>query len=149
MIKGVWKKGTDNLHEAFEIRKKVFVEEQNVPQELEYDEYDRQADHIIIYEGNQPVATGRLFETDDSIFMLGRIAVLREYRGKSIGDFLVRMMVRKAFDEGAKEVQLHAQLSVKKFYEKLGFIAYGDIFDEAGIDHIHMKRDRDVGGCCG
>lgn len=148
MIKGQWYRGTDNLSEAYSIRSTVFVEEQNVPKEIEFDAYDRESQHLVVFNKKEPVATGRLTEIEDGVFKLSRIAVIKAYRGRSIGDFLVRMMVRRAFDFGANEVFLNAQTSAIGFYKKLGFEEVGDIFYEADIEHIRMTRDQDVGGCC-
>jgi len=133
-----WYKGKEDFHLTYEIRKEVFVEEQKVPVELELDEYDDTAYHIALFENNTPVATGRLVEGSE-YFKIGRVAVLKEHRGKSYGKVVMENMLKKAAELGAKEVHLHAQLHAKKFYESLGFQPYGEVFDEAGIDHISMK----------
>lgn len=148
MIKTRWLTQGNDLSDAYQIREEVFVKEQNVPMELEKDELDPIAQHIVVYENNIPLATGRLV-IQDGQYLLGRIAVLKEHRGKGLGDLVVRMLVRRAFDLGAKEVHLHAQTKVQKFYEKLGFTAYGDVYHEANIEHINMVKREDVkGDCC-
>lgn len=131
----------DDLSEAFEIRRKVFIEEQGVSAEEEFDENDDLAIHALVYdnkENNKPVATGRVYH-DGKHYRIGRIAVLKEERGKYYGDFVVRLLANKAFLAGAEEVIIYAQVSAVPFYEKIGFISYGGTFDEAGIDHIAMK----------
>lgn len=142
MIQGKWLKGRDDLEQAFKIRLKVFVEEQNVPEEIEIDEIDPIADHALVYDGDKPAATGRVYQ-EQGIYMVGRIAVLKEYRGKGLGDLVTRMLLCRAFDMGAQEVHIHAQLQALKFYEKLNFKAYGEIYDEAGIEHTSMVIHRD------
>lgn len=148
MIKGIWLKGFEDIDHALAIRTKVFIHEQGVDPEIEMDELDQQAEHLVVYDDDQPVATGRLIK-DKENYLMGRIAVLKEFRGQKLGDFVVRVMLRRAFDEGAKEIHIHAQLQVQGFYEKLGFKAYGDVYQEAGIDHINMVcKEECSGGCC-
>ena len=147
MIITKWLLPGDDLKDAYVIRTEVFVKEQNVPMEIEMDELDKTAQHVVVYNGTKPIATGRLVIKEEG-YLLGRIAVLKEQRGLHLGDLVVRMLVRKAFDMGAQEVHLHAQTKVQKFYEKLGFLAYGDIYDEAGIEHINMVKKDDVAGRC-
>lgn len=135
-----WFNGTDNLVDAFTIRKKVFVEEQKVPLENELDDIDNIAKHIVLYDEGRAVATGRVFETD-GVYYVGRIAVLKEMRGKNCGALVVRALTDYAFRAGAKEVHLHAQKYAQQFYEKLGYQAYGDVYMEENIEHISMKAE--------
>ncbi|MCY6371315.1 GNAT family N-acetyltransferase [Clostridium ganghwense] len=135
-----WSKGKEDFKDANMIRKEVFVKEQNVPIEIEIDELDDTAHHIVIYENDKPVTVGRLLEKK-KYYVIGRVAVLKEYRGKKYGKVLMENMLMKAEELGANEIRLHAQFYAKNFYEKLGFEAYGKIFNEAGIDHICMKKD--------
>ncbi len=132
-----WLEGNEDLTEAYNIRLKVFVEEQDVPIEEEIDEIDMIAQHIIVYKNSIPVGTGRVFQQKDK-FYLGRIAVLKTYRGQNIGDFMVRKLMEKAFEMGAHEVHIHAQITVEEFYKKQGFKPYGKEYYEAGIKHINM-----------
>lgn len=149
MIKGIWYHGQSDLSHAKAIRQQVFVQEQKVDAELEWDGLDAEAEHLVVYETDQPIGCGRLIKKENDIYYLGRIAVLKEKRGQYIGDFIVRMMVRKAFDAGAKEVQLHGQKRAEEFYKKLGFVSYGETFMEANIPHVHMRKTEDFGNCCG
>ncbi|MDT8716921.1 GNAT family N-acetyltransferase [Clostridium sp. 19966] len=140
-----WFNGNEDLSEAFYIRKKVFVEEQNVPLALEMDELDKDSYHVVIYD-DEPIGTGRIIFQNGLCF-LGRISILKSYRGKGIGNILVKEMIRKAFSLGVNEVHIHAQSHAEKFYEKLGFEIYGEKFYEASIEHISMvirKIDTDI-----
>jgi len=129
-----------DLTDAASIRRIVFVEEQRVSEEEEWDGLDPLCDHIVLYANGKPAATGRIVWGEP--VLLGRIAVLREHRGTGLGAEVVNRLVEKAFDKGADEVHLHAQLHARGFYEKLGFTAYGDIYEEAGIPHISMYKKR-------
>lgn len=120
------------------VREEVFVREQNVPLELELDEFDDIADHLVIYKDQRPIAVGRLIEKEN-YYTLGRVAVLKEFRGKQFGYQLMKELLKKAQELGAAEIRIHAQLTAEKFCKKLGFIPYGEIFEEAGIEHISMK----------
>lgn len=138
MIQGKYLFYNDDLSDAFKIREQVFQIEQNVDKEIEFDQLDDEAIHVVVYEKDSPVATGRLL-FDGKEFHIGRIAVLKEKRGKKYGDFTVRMLIDKAFLMGAEEVTLGAQLQVIDFYKKIGFIPYGEEYEEAGIMHRNMK----------
>ncbi len=147
MISSKWFTGNDDLSDPFYIRRKVFVEEQGVPAEIDFDGSDADARLVVIYERDSPVATGRIV-VNNGAYTLGRIAVLKEKRGSHYGDLVVRMLIRKCFDLGVGEQFVHAQTKVQKFYEKLGFVAYGAEYLEAGISHISMVHKGDVTGNC-
>lgn len=147
MITTKWFDGTEALDDAYAIRREVFMQEQNVSEEDEMDGTDSGAVHLVVYDGGIAVATGRLLK-DNEKYVLGRVAVRKEHRGEGYGDLVMRMLVRKAFMMGASEQYIHAQISARGFYEKLGFVAYGEEYMEAGIPHIHMVHTGDVGGCC-
>ena len=119
-----------------EVRARVFIEEQQVPVELELDELDAGAVHALALDGAKPVGTGRLL-LDGRI---GRMAVLPEYRGRGVGADLLKALAAAAAERGHTQVTLHAQTHAIGFYEKLGFSAYGDEFDDAGIPHRAMRR---------
>lgn len=138
VVKGVYLNGENDLTDAINIRRKVFIEEQQVAEEIEIDGMDPYAIHAVAYVENKAVATGRIIYDGDT-YKIGRVAVLKEERGKQYGDFIMRMLIDKAFLHGAQEVILGAQLHAVGFYEKLGFEPYGEVFSEAGIEHIHMK----------
>lgn len=118
------------------IRHRVFVEEQKVPVELEWDEYDETATHFIVTLSGQAIACARL-KSDGQI---GRMAVLTGYRNQGIGQELLRFVLRTAPEKDINEVYLHAQVSAIPFYEKQGFISVGEIFYEADIPHREMLK---------
>jgi len=119
------------------IRTKVFVEEQGVPPELEWDGLDEGSYHVLAYAPDgSPIGTGRLLQDGH----IGRIAVLLEWRGKGVGRALLEMLLVIANKMGNEEVILHAQTRVLGFYRKRGFTKTGREFMEAGIPHVAMKR---------
>jgi predicted GNAT family N-acyltransferase len=106
--------------EAYPIRKKVFVEEQEVPEEIELDEYDKEAAHIIVYNEEKPIATARLAHINGE-YHVGRVAVLKHMRGKDIGKFMMEKMIEKARDMGVKKIVVDAQLQAMEFLGSLVF----------------------------
>ena len=137
MIMTEIKKGWDGLEIPYSIREKVFIEEQGVDTYIEKDQYDQSADHVVVYEDNLPVGTGRLIEINGE-YLIGRIAVLKEHRGKKYGDLIVRVLVNQGFKKGAERIVLHSQLTALAFYEKIGFKAEGPVYEEASILHQNM-----------
>ncbi|MFJ3301761.1 GNAT family N-acetyltransferase [Streptomyces sp. NPDC086549] len=135
---------------CFAVRKEVFVVEQGVPQDIEYDEYDAVAVHVLaVREDGVPLGTGRLLfgeaaasktGGDPSVGSLGRLAVAREARGLGVGVALVRAIEEAARARGLTAVDLHAQTHALAFYERLGYEAYGPEYPEAGIPHRAMRR---------
>jgi predicted GNAT family N-acyltransferase len=118
------------------IRYQVFVDEQKVPVELEWDEYDDTATHFIVTLSGEAIACARL--KDDG--QIGRMAVLTEYRNQGIGQQLLRFVIRTAAEKNIDNVYLHAQVSAIPFYEKHGFTPVGEIFYEANIPHREMLK---------
>ncbi len=132
-----WLTNTDDITDALKIRKEVFIKEQNVPHEIEFDGSDSYALSVVVYDEEKPVATGRIILRDEN-YTLGRICVLSEYRNKKYGSVVVNELIKKCKDIGASSIHIHAQTQVIPFYEKLGFTCYGDEYKEAGIKHISM-----------
>jgi len=124
---------------CFAIRKSVFVEEQNVPLELEIDEHDETATHFLLRDGETPLATARLLEKH-GLAKIGRVAVLREARGRGLGLAVMQAVLDEARRQGFKEAILDSQTYAIPFYERLGFAAEGEEFDDAGIPHFLMRR---------
>lgn len=124
-----------NLEKAFAIRRQVFCIEQNVSEEIEMDEFDSIATHVLAYISNQSVGTARWRFTNEGAKM-ERFAVLKEYRGKGVGQALVKYVLKEL--HGSKYIYLNAQESVIKFYEKYGFVVDGPRFFEADIPHKKM-----------
>ena len=126
--------GTD----AHKVRDEVFCVEQGIDYDIERDEYDEVATHSVVYENKIPVAAGRLVKKK-SDYNLGRIATLKEYRGKGYGKMVTKFLMLWAYDNSITVLDLHAQKSAVSFYEKLGFIPCGQPFSEAGIEHRSMS----------
>lgn len=121
----------------YSVRNRVFVEEQGVPEAVEHDEADPLCCHVLARWDGEPVGTGRL--TPEG--RIGRMAVLPEHRRRSIGSALLAKLLEEAHRQGFRETQLAAQVTAITFYERFGFKAEGAIFQEAGIDHILMRRE--------
>jgi YbgC/YbaW family acyl-CoA thioester hydrolase len=127
---------------ASPLRYEVFVNEQEIDPELEWDAADETAVHaVVINKLGQAVATGRLLQPQSRVAQIGRIAVNKALRGGSLGRLVVNTLIEKARLRGDREVLLHAQCSAEGFYRRLGFTAHGDIFQDAGIDHIEMRMN--------
>ena len=123
------------LEEAFTIRRTVFCIEQNVSEEIEMDEFDDIAKHILAYINNKPIGTARWRFTEEGAKM-ERFAVLKKYRGKGVGEELVNYTLEQIKDNDL--IYLNAQETVIKFYEKFGFEVAGGRFYEANIPHKKM-----------
>ena len=117
------------------IRKQVFIIEQNIPEEEEWDDQDMISDHFVVYDQNQPIATARLLQNNS----VGRVAVLKSYRGQGIGRMIMLEIIRQAHQQDRKFLHLSSQVHAISFYEKLGFSIKGDAYDECGIPHIKMQ----------
>ncbi|WP_157266236.1 GNAT family N-acetyltransferase [Azohydromonas aeria] len=124
---------------AQSVRHAVFVEEQRIPAELERDPADAGCLHAVAFDAQgRPVGTGRLLPQPGGVLKLGRLAVLKAWRGRGVGQALLRALLDAARAQGAREVMLHAQQSAASFYLPAGFEARGEEFMEAGIPHIEM-----------
>ena len=142
----------DDLAAVFALRHDVFVLGQDVPEELERDELDAGADHAVALLDGVVVGTGRLVDgriDDDSCFVpgsegtvgtIGRMAVADAARGTGIGRALLDLLVARAAERGLPAVELHAQVHARGFYERAGFAPFGEVYLEAGIEHLGMRR---------
>ena len=130
-----------DLSEVMTIRRKVFIEEMNIPEDVEFDEQDTTAMHVIVYEeagGKKAVATGRIcFDGTDC--EIGHIAVLKEFRHKKYGDFAVRMLLNKAFTAGITDVSVISFAETTEFFETIGFRKSSDIFSCNNHNYFKMK----------
>ncbi len=118
------------------VREPVFVQEQNVPLELEWDDLDPKCRHVIARDdAHRPIGTGRLTPEHK----IGRMAVLKEWRGRGVGEALLLALVEEARALGLAEVSLNAQVDAIGFYGKFGFVPEGERFEEAGIQHQAMR----------
>ena len=131
---------TDDIGACLALRRTVFIEEQNVPEDLEVDGLDEGALHILARDGSQPVGAARLL-LKGHVAKIGRVCVLKQYRGTGAGQALIRcaLDVAKA-QNGVTLAQLGAQTHALGFYESLGFKPFGPVYDEAGIPHRDMER---------
>lgn len=123
--------------DAQPIRETVFVAEQGVPPEIELDEWDERSEHAIAYDASRPVGTGRLLPDGH----IGRMAVLRESRGKGVGGRMLEALIERARAHGLQRVALNAQTHAAPFYARFGFAVTGQEFVEAGIPHLAMERE--------
>ena len=125
--------------DAGALRTRVFVEEQQIPAELEWDAADATAVHAVAYNGlGQPLATGRLLQPAPGVAQIGRMAVDKVLGGSGVGLQVLLALVAAAAARGDREVLLHAQRSAEGFYRRLGFAGRGEAFVEAGIPHLEM-----------
>jgi len=119
------------------IRTKVFVEEQGVPVNLEWDGLDEHAYHVLAFAADgTPIGTGRLLQDAH----IGRMAVLKEWRRRGVGSAMLDLLLVAANKMGYGEVKLNAQTRVLNFYVRKGFVPQGEEFMDAGIPHIAMTR---------
>lgn len=126
--------------QAIDVRITVFVNEQGFRDE--FDDIDAIATHFVALDDAElPIATCRVFMgEDESVYLLGRLAVVKEYRGQDVGSRMVACAEEYVREAGGKELRLHAQCRVAEFYEKNGYTSYGEIEEEEGCPHIWMKK---------
>ncbi|AGC67925.1 acetyltransferase [Thermoclostridium stercorarium subsp. stercorarium DSM 8532] len=129
---------SSEFEQAYKIRVEVFVKEQNVPEEIELDEFDKTAVHVVAYRDDEPVGCGRVFMEGDYA-RIGRVAVLKKERKKGTGRLICEELIRIGKEKGAKKFVLDAQVQAIGFYQKLGFAVKSDVFIEAGIEHVRME----------
>lgn len=134
----VWYAPGEDYPLSREIREEVFVKEQKYPIELEFDEADENCWHLVLTDNEKAIATARLLKLSEGVFKPGRIAVLKEYRGKNIGAELLTLIIEKAKEMGAKELHIGAQTYAVGFYEKFGFKTTGKEYMDEHIPHIDM-----------
>ncbi len=125
--------------DAMTVRITVFVEEQGFCDER--DETDDVAAHFVMYDGERPIATCRVFSNPSGDgYLLGRLAVLKAYRGRGLGREMLAVAERHVRALGGCRLALHSQYHAKGFYEACGYAAYGDVEDEQGCPHIWMAK---------
>ena len=127
---------------ASPLRTEVFVHEQKVPAELEWDEADNTALHCVaVNRMGMVLATGRLLEHAPGVARIGRMAVKKQMRGTDLGRRVLQALMDAARERGDRQLVLHAQCSAEGFYRRSGFAPHGSVFEEAGIAHIEMVRE--------
>jgi predicted GNAT family N-acyltransferase len=130
----------DEFAQCAAIRLEVFVDEQRVPADEELDDLDAISVHVLARVDGGPVGTGRLIPTDDGRGKIGRMAVRKPFRGSGVGAAIMDQLLDVARERGMHGLTLSAQLHALGFYERFGFVAHGDVFLEAGIEHREMAR---------
>lgn len=128
-----WQKDNADIRR---IREAVFIAEQSVPPELEWDAEDAGALHFLALEGDYPVGTARLLPDGE----IGRLSVLKDWRGLNVGDTLLTAVIAEAEQRDLKEQKLSAQVYATAFYERFGFTVVSEEFLEAGLPHVDMVR---------
>ncbi len=135
-----WATLPQDLPKIHKIRYLVFQIEQGVDPTLEFDGYDEQSDHVLAYLDQKAIGTARLRYLPEQTVKLERFAILPEARGCGIGRHLMDFILQALPAKSIATICLNAQVPVQPFYEKFGFTAEGDVFEEAGIPHIRMKK---------
>lgn len=129
---GTW----EELQQAAKmIREQVFIQEQNIAAEDEWDEQDEIAVHFVVYEQDQAIATARLLQNHS----IGRVAVLKSHRGLGVGKVLMQAAIAYAQQQQHPFLVLSSQVHAQAFYQALGFIQEGEEYLDCGIPHIHMR----------
>ncbi len=125
-----------HVEEIVAIRTEVFIREQRVPAALEMDGLDSDALHVLAFDGDNAIGTGRILPDGH----IGRIAVKRRCRGRGTGRRITQKLLEIARDLNLPEVWLSSQYHAREFYQTMGFVEQGDRYEEAGIEHIKMTR---------
>jgi predicted GNAT family N-acyltransferase len=132
---------TEELRErAFALRHAVFVVEQHVPASLERDEHDAEAFIAVVLDHDRCIATGRLVRQAGGVGRVGRMAVDARWRRHGLGGRVLEALEARARSDGLREIELHAQCYIEAFYANRGYARVGDRFEEAGIDHVVMRK---------
>ncbi|MFA9557262.1 GNAT family N-acetyltransferase [Evansella sp. AB-rgal1] len=130
----------EQLEDAYTVRRTVFIEEQGVPEEIEIDSHEKDSIHFVVYDGDLAVGAGRL-RFVDGYGKAERVCVMKEYRKKGVGYLLMKKMEEKALGEGKHELKLNAQTHAEAFYNRIGYETVSDLFYDAGIPHVAMKKE--------
>lgn len=132
---------SDLYLDALKIRNQVFVREQGVPLDREIDNYEAYTIHFVLYQDTEtPMATVRLLPLEDGKIKVQRMAVLKEFRKKGLGKVIMEAAETFANEHDYQQLVLGAQLTARDFYQRLGYQAEGDIFLDAGIEHVTMTK---------
>lgn len=131
-------RGLKNCPGAMDIRRRVFVEEQGFNDE--FDDIDKNAYHVVIFVKERYAATGRLFKDKNGNAHIGRIAVLRDFRNRSLGSFIIAILEKKALELNLNNIELSAQIQAMDFYIKLGYSPVGEEYLDENCPHIKMVK---------
>ena len=129
--------------DAFAVRHEVFVTEQGVSEEIEYDAHDETATHFIAYDGDDPIGAARLREYADGVGKVERVAVRASRREAGVGRALMATLEQRAEVLGFDTLVLHSQTQAAGFYRTLGYERHGAAFEEAGLPHVEMRKSLD------
>jgi predicted GNAT family N-acyltransferase len=129
---------TELFVDAGKIREDIFLAEQGFS--TEYDDIDKEAYHFVVYDGERPVATARMYGTEEP-YHIGRVAVMKEYRGTGIGAYVMSRVEKFATEQGICTLTLSAQVRASGFYEKCGYIRYGEEYMDEFCPHIDMLKN--------
>ena len=129
----------EELMGALEVRRQVFVQEQGVSEDLEYDGYDEEALHMVVKDGERVIGTARVRFLTTNKVKIERMAVLRPFRRRGIGSNIISFLKGELESKQIKQVVLHAQCEVTEFYKSCGFEESGPHFWEVGIKHVKMQ----------
>ncbi|MFC7394100.1 GNAT family N-acetyltransferase [Scopulibacillus cellulosilyticus] len=129
----------EQSNDALAVRYKVFVEEQNVPEEEEIDQYEEDAIHFVAYDGGTPAGAGRIRIQDQTV-KVERICVLNAYRGKKVGQAIMKKIEETSKERGFNQFLLNAQTHAVPFYKRIGYQVTSGEFMDAGIPHVQMKK---------
>ncbi|GAB1439263.1 GNAT family N-acetyltransferase [Providencia sp.] len=125
--------------DAFDLRQQVFTHEQGFPADIDVDEYDNSALHVVLYLNDHPAAVLRCVLSEDiGLVKVGRVAVQKRHRGKGLGRELMKFVEQYAQQHHFKTIGLSAQHTAIAFYQTLGYQTVGEMYDEDGMDHIYM-----------
>lgn len=130
----------DDLRDPLDIRYEVFTKEQGFS-DPDWDKFDPISYHVLLCENEKPVATGRVYRSEDGVFVLGRIAVLKEWRGHSLGRAVIEELEKIAQADHAKYLELGAQLYAVPFYQKCGFHPTGNRYMDEFCEHEMMGKN--------
>lgn len=132
---------TDKLDACFDIRKTVFIDEQNVPKKLEVEGLDADCTHYLAMDNHSPIGTCRVRMINDTA-KIERVAVLKSHRGRGVGRGLMLHVIQECVENKAvNKIKLGAQISARDFYSKMGFEKIGETYMDAGIEYIDMIKD--------
>ena len=130
----------EDLERAFEVRREVFVREQGVPEDIELDEDDKKALHMVVREGDRVIGTARVLFLTIDLAKIERMAILEPFRRRGIGSRIISFLEEELRNRQIEQTVLHAQYKVIDFYKSCGYKEIGSPFLEVGIKHIKMQR---------
>jgi predicted GNAT family N-acyltransferase len=133
-------KKSDNLADAHFVRAEVFQKGQGVPASRDFDDLDESAEQFVAYDGDQPVGTARYRIVGDKIGKVERVAVLSSQRGKKLGYAIMNTIEDVAREQSLSKLILESQQSAIGFYESLGYVQEGEVFEDVGIPHVKMSK---------